>query len=1083
MSTGSESYARPERRGTVESVGRIDRGLEAVIVDMDGVVTDTARVHAAAWKAVFDQALPALGGPTQAPFDVDREYREWVDGRSREDGIRSLLGARGIAVQEGNPGDGADRSTVHGLAARKQELFAAELARNGVRVFSDALDLLEELSAAGVPLALVTASRNSAEILAAAGISALFAVRVDGMDALRRRLAGKPDPAMFVEAACRLGVDPADAVVIEDAAAGVRAAAAGGFGLVVGVDRTDTGEQLAAAGADVVVADLADVSLSMRSGAVGRARAWCGGATTDSGGWNLVYDAFEPDREGTREALCATGNGYAATRGVMPGAVAGSTHYPGAYLAGVYNRVTTTIDGGQVETEHLVNAPDWTFMAVAAVDGSPLRPGVAELLSYQQRLDMRCGVLSRTSRYRDDAGRVTRLSYRQLHSLAEPHLGALELTVEAENWSGAATVRSTINGRVANRNLVADRDLAGLHLDPGRSLALGPDTVLYETSTNQSRVAIAMAARSAVFPAGALTARRLVAGPVDAGHELTVALAAGQPVRVEKVVAITTSRDRAQSTAGSSARDRIATASRFLALLATQTQAWERLWDRFGIRLGADDQVRLALNLNIFHVLQSTATASPDLDAGLPARGLHGEGYRGHIFWDELFVYPVLTLRRPELTRAFLLYRYRRLAAARTAAEAEGLAGAMFPWQSGSDGREETPDLLYNTRNGQWMPDNSHRQRHVGLAVAYSVWQYYQTTADLGFLADYGAVMIVEVARLFASLAVHDPVADRFDICGVMGPDEYHDGPPDAPGSGLRNNAYTNVLAAWVLCRALDTVELLTGHDRGPVGNRVCLEPDELERWEHISRRLRVPFHADGIISQFDGYEDLTEFDWADYRSRYGNIGRLDLILHAESDSTNRYKVAKQPDVLMLFYLLSAEELREVFDRLGYTLAPELIPRTVEYYLARTSHGSTLSRVAHAWVLARSARAGSWSLFTEALDADLGDTQGGATREGVHIGAMAATADMVVRCYGGVETRGDILWLHPVLPDELPSAEFTLSYRGQPLTVSLTHETATLILHPCVAPPIHVRVEGSDRVLSAGDTWQVPLLRTLRNDP
>lgn len=1061
------------------AAGRGDENYGAVVFDMDGVVTDTATLHATAWKRLFDQILPALGGPTQAPFDTDTDYRRFVDGRSREDGIRALLSSRGLAAPEGGPDDGPDRPTVAGMAARKQQLFAAELARAGVRVFPDALRLLARLRAAGMPTALVTASRNSAEVLDAAGLSESFTVRVDGTDAIRLGLAGKPDPAMFLEAARRLGVDPIDAVVVEDATAGVHAGAAGGFGLVVGVDRTGGAAQLTVAGADVVVTDLTDLPLPDLDSA-GRARMslWCGGATTDSGGWNLVYDRFDPDREGTREALCTLGNGYWATRGAVPGSSADAVHYPGTYLAGVYNRLITQLNSHHVETEHLVNAPDWTLITVAAAGGPPLRPGSADMISHHQNLDLRTGILTRINRYRDDQGRTTRVVSRQLHSLTEPHLAALEFTVEAENWSGPATISAVVNGQVSNRNVAADHDLGHIHLTGGRHRRPGPDTVVYEAVTTRSKIAVALAARTTVTPDDAVAMHTPIIENDHVGDEFTIRLAQGQPMRLERVVAASTSRDRAQSTAMTDATDRITRAPRFEDLHNAQQQAWQRLWDRFGIRLvhvDPDYGELLALNLNIFHVLQSTVAADSDLDAGLPARGLHGEGYRGHIFWDELFVYPILTLRRPELTRAFLLYRYRRLAAARAAARAAGLPGALFPWQSGSDGREETPTLLFNTRDRQWIPDNSSRQHHVGLAIAYSVWQYYQTTADLDFLADYGAELILEVARLFAGLAVYHSADDRFDISGVMGPDEYHDGYPDSPGRGLRNNTYTNVLTAWVLRRALETIDLVTGHDRDPLRDRLVLEPDEPARWEHITRRLRIPFHADGIISQFDGYEELAEFDWDDYRSRYGNIGRLDLILQAEGDTTNRYKASKQADVLMLFYLLSAEELRAIFHRLGYPLPPELIPRTIRYYLARTSHGSTLSRVAHAWVLARSDRAGSWSLFTDALDADLADTQGGTTREGVHIGAMAATADIVIRCYCGIETRHDMLWLHPALPDELLEAGVTIIYRGQLLTIGLTPSSATLQLHPSSAAPIRVRVEGTDATLTAGQTWRVPL--------
>ncbi|WP_054812645.1 glycoside hydrolase family 65 protein [Nocardia arizonensis] len=828
----------------------------------------------------------------------------------------------------------------------------------------------------------------------------------------------------------------------------------------------------AASSADSEAVSGAPGALALEAGHEAADR-WCGGATAEPGGWNLVYDDWDPAQEGTREALCTTGNGYWATRGSVPGVTADSVHYPGTYIAGIYNRCILDIEGRPSESEHLVNVPDWTFLRVCLDDGTELRPGIAEMLDHQKNLDLRTGTLTRVDRYRDRSGRTTRVTTRRFHSMAEPYLAALELDIVAEDWNGTLTVVSATNADIANRNAVADRDIAYRHLLPGRHEFIDSATVLHVCTTDQSRLDVATATRTTTREPG--VRRRRISRIDCPGIEFTFSVRAGDTIGLEKVAAVATSRDRGISTAAIAATARIADAADIATLRAAHLRSWAGLWRRFGIELGEGHYHRMAMNLQVFHVLQSVAAAGPDSDIGLPARGLHGESYRGHIFWDELFVYPMLTLRRPDLTRAFLNYRYRRLPGAKSSARHLGLPGALFPWRSGSDGREETPTEMLNTRNGRWMPDNSHLQRHVGLAIAYSVWQYYQATADIGFLLESGAEMFIEIARLFAGSAIHDAAEDRYDISGVMGPDEYHDGYPDSPGSGLRNNAYTNVLTAWVLARACDVVEILAGRDCDPLREHLAIRHDEPEHWDRISRRLRVPFHADGVISQFDGYEALEEFNWDAYRAKYGNIGRLDLILNAEGDSTNRYKVSKQADVLMLFYLFSAEELRHVLDRLGYSLAPEVIPRTVGYYLARTSHGSTLSRFAHAWVLARSDRAMSWGLFAQALEADLGDTQGGTTREGVHIGAMAGTADMVLRCYGGVETRHDTLRLHPVLPDDLPEAEFTLSYRGQPLTVEVSHTRVLVRLHPSAAAPIRVHVEDAERTLTSGQSWEVPL--------
>lgn len=951
-------------------------------------------------------------------------------------------------------------------------LHAVIIDAGAVRADESVAKLVHTLHSAGVPTAVVLKELPADESLEGS----------DGPPVLR---SNNSDRAVFVQAARRLRTAPVEAVVVTRDAAGVRTAAAAGIGLIVGVDTTGDRSQLISSGADVVVTDVAQANLTgllsgtdperAASPSDGAGDRWCGGADPAVSGWLLSYDGFDPDHEGTRETLCTLGNGYWATRGSAPSSTLGETHYPGTYFAGVYNRVISDIGDRLVESEHMVNAPDWTYVRIQVADGQPMCPGSTEMISHDQRLDLRRGVLTRTTRYRDSHGRVTRITSRQLHSLATPHLAALEIAIQAENWAGRIHVRSAVNGDVSNSNAADDAPLNHHHLTIVDVTRPDAERVVVEAVTNQSGISLVTAARTRLRQGQdpAVDGKAFTEAAL-AGHDFVLDVEPDAEVILEKVVAVATSRDRGISTAPLAATDRIRQAPHFEQLLAEHVNAWQQWWTRFGIGMLTGARQRLALNLHIFHTLQTVAATSPELDAGVPARGLHGEGYRGHIFWDELFIYPMLTLRRPALTRSLLLYRYRRLAKAQTAARTVGLAGAMFPWQSGSDGREETPTELFNLRNQQWMPDNSHQQRHVGLALAYSVWQYYQATADIDFLVHHGAVIVVEVARFFADLATHDATDDRFDITGVMGPDEFHDGYPNAPGEGLRNNTYTNVLASWVLTRARDIIDLLHQRDCGPSLSRLAVNAEELNRWDRISRRLRIPFH-DGVISQFEGYEDLAEFDWDRYRQRYGNIGRLDLILQAEGDSTNCYRLSKQADVLMLFYLFSAEELRAVFTRLGYQLPPELIPRTVHYYLSRTSHGSTLSRLVHSWVLARSDRAHSWSLFTEALDSDLADIQGGTTRTGIHLGAMAGTADMVIRCYAGVETRDDVLRLHPLLPRQLGAVTFQICYRSQPIDVELSSNRVVLDLHPCATGPIRVCLEDVTRTLIPGQRWEMAL--------
>jgi alpha,alpha-trehalase len=251
-------------------------------------------------------------------------------------------------------------------------------------------------------------------------------------------------------------------------------------------------------------------------------------------------------------------------------------------------------------------------------------------------------------------------------------------------------------------------------------------------------------------------------------------------------------------------------------------------------------------------------------------------------------------------------------------------------------------------------------------------------------------------------------------------------------------------MAVWTLQRGLDVLDLLAPDRRQGLCTVLDLRDDERARWQDITRKMRIAFHDDGIISQFEGYGALKELDWQGYRQKCRNIQRLDRILEAEGDTPNRYKVSKQADVLMLFYLLSADELRGLFQQLGHPFTYETIPKNVDYYLQRTSHGSTLSCVVHAWVLARSDRTGSWRLFAEASESDVSDIQGGTTEEGIHLGAMAGSVDLVQRCYLGIEMRDEVLWLNPCLPEDLPKLSLTIRYRSHWLTLDVTHDKLTV---------------------------------------
>ncbi len=817
-------------------------------------------------------------------------------------------------------------------------------------------------------------------------------------------------------------------------------------------------------------------------------------------GWTLSYDEYDAENEKLREALCVLGNGFFALRGAGEETDADPVHYPGTYLAGGYNRLITMIADRPIENEDLVNFPNPLVLKWRQAGGSWFSLDDVEITEFRQNLDLKHGVLERSVEMRDAQGRASRVVSRRFVSMHDCHLAGLEVTLTPLNWSGPIEIESALDGTVINHGVARYRKLNSHHLnyldsgllfeeedicnEHGGSGAV--EGVWLRVETTQSRTEMGQAARTRIFAADG---RRVTAererierdGGAYIAERLRLNAQEGEPLRIEKIIGVFTSRDYAISEAALEARDAVRRVPDFAQVLHDHIRSWGQLWHRCDLHLterGEGDEngierTRMILRLHIFHLLQTTSMHTIDMDVGVPARGLHGEAYRGHIFWDEVYIFPFLNLRLPEITRALLHYRYRRLNQARAWARANGFRGAMYPWQSSSNGREETQQVHLNPKSGRWLPDNSSLQRHSNAAIALNIWSYVEASDDYDFLSFYGAEMFLEIARFFASLATFNEGKGRYELLKVMGPDEFHDAYPDREEPGLDNNAYTNVMVVWILRTAEEILDRLNEEKRAELSDSIGLEPQEVERWQDIRRRMFVPFHADEqgeiVISQFEGYENLQEFDWEGYRAKYTDIQRLDRILEAEGDSANRYKASKQADVVMLFYLFSRDELQNLFAEMGYEYDEGMAHRNVAYYEKRTSHGSTLSNIVHAWVMARLDRTQSWTLFKKALESDVSDIQGGTTHEGIHLGAMAGTVDLAQRAYTGMELSHGTLRFNPQLPDALERLEMRLRYRRHRLNVTVDRQRLVIAGVHGMESPVKVALGDDVRELCMGE--------------
>ncbi|MDF9797467.1 trehalose/maltose hydrolase-like predicted phosphorylase [Catalinimonas alkaloidigena] len=771
--------------------------------------------------------------------------------------------------------------------------------------------------------------------------------------------------------------------------------------------------------------------------------------------WQIIYQQYKPEEQHLRESLCTLGNGYFASRGAFEFAEASydfkhNAHYPGTYIAGVFNKLKSRVADKEIENESIVNWPNWLYLSFHHEDGSAFQIDQVDILDFRQVLDLKRGQLINELTFRDEKGRETKLKSIRIVSMDDCHLAALKWELTPLNWSGEITIVSGIDGNVKNKGVPRYDDLNGDHLKIVESGVFEDEEeegLFMYSKTNNTEVYVSQAVLTDVsinnedpaFDSKVISHDHLLT------HHYKASVQKGEVVHVSKVLAMYTSKDAGVGNIVEDAQKKVKSAPSIQELMDSHYLAWETIWNRCDIQVKGKDNVQVLLRLHIFHLLQVASPNTMDLDVSVPSRGIHGEAYRGNLMWDELYIFPVINYMKPSITQNMLKYRFYRMGEARRSAQSDGHQGAMFPWQSGSNGEENAQEIHLNPESGRWIPDNTHLQRHVNVAIAFNIWSYYKITNDRIFLEDYGAEMMFSITLFLASITNYSEEKKRYEIRNVVGPDEYHTSYPDSDEPGLNNNAYTNIMVAWVMRQSLKMHERLPEFVVKNLDKKLGITIDTLERWKEISEQMFIPFIEDGIIEQFEGYAQLKELDWQAYKEKYGNIQRLDRILESEGDTPNCYKVSKQADVLMLFYLFTSFELKEIFDTLNYPFDPINIKKNIIYYEKRTSHGSSLSRLVYSWVMARAHRKMSWKFFEEALRSDFEDIQGGTTAEGIHLGAMAGTVDMVQRAYTGayVDEKG-VLWLNPSLPNEIDTISLSLRFRGQCLHVHISKLEITL---------------------------------------
>jgi len=686
-----------------------------------------------------------------------------------------------------------------------------------------------------------------------------------------------------------------------------------------------------------------------------------------------------------------------------------------------------------------------------------------EIIELDRTVNFKEGHYSKRMIIQDYEKRKTRIITHRFASMNNCHLVALRYEIIPLNYSAKTTIKSAIDGTVINSGVDRYKRLNSVHLKPINGG--GKNTLSFLlVETTQSKIKIAEAAKLHIFVnkkpiSPNITVSYDKNGKIES--QFTIDAKLGNTITIEKIVGLYTSKDTdilGENSILEKTKNRAKTAPKFDKILEESKQRWSEIWKYIDISVEGDRIVQKLLRMHMFHLIVTASPNNAKMDAGIPARGLHGEAYRGHIFWDTMFILPFYNIHFPDIAKSALMYRYRRLDEARKYAKKHGYDGAMFPWQSGSSGEEETQTLHLNPISGEWGPDYSPLQRHVSLAIAYNLWNYYWVTEDDEFLGNYGAEIFFDICKFWAGKASLN-ANGRYEIRNVMGPDEFHEMFPESQEEGLKDNFYTNVMVIWTFTRAFDILNILSMDLRKSICSKLNLTKNDFQKWKDITKKINLIISDEGVFSQFDGYFKLKELNWSLYKEKYENIHRMDRILKAEGKSPDEYKVSKQADVLMTFYNLHPTEVEKLLTELGYNVSNDFIEKNFNYYINRTSHGSTLSKIVHSYLLNLLDRSQeSYMLYLDGLMSDYLDIQGGTTGEGIHTGVMAGTILGAIITYAGIEMRKEIIHINPNLPSVWRKIKFNFSFKGVRYYCEISNEKVRVSIESSVKENVLVNI-------------------------
>ena len=735
--------------------------------------------------------------------------------------------------------------------------------------------------------------------------------------------------------------------------------------------------------------------------------------------WNVIEKKFHPEFLAQLETMLALGNGYLGMRGCPE--------------EGGPNVENSTLINGFYETRPIVYGEDAYGFAKTGqticcvtdskiiklfVDDEPFWLPDASLLSYDRRLNMQSGTLDREILWETPAGKRVLITSRRLVSLANKHVAAISYCVTLLNAGAFVMISSEMATKESNASINGDdprqsRAFAGRVLHPRSSYSKDRRIVLCH-ATDKSRLTLACATETALETSFRHACK--VVHKEDFGQvAFTIEARPGSRIQLTKYIAYHTSQTASVDELCGRAEwtmDRVTTQG-FEGLLAAQESYMNDFWRRSDVRIKdvREDrtkrttvEIQQAIRFNLFHILQASARAE---NAGVAAKGLTGQAYEGHYFWDtEIYLLPFLTYTSPRIARNLLGFRYRTLPQARARAKELGHRGAIFPWRTISG---EEASAYYAAGTAQY---------HINADIMFALRKYVQATSDDAFLRDCGAEMLVETARLWLDLGFYSNAkGGKFCINAVTGPDEYN--------TVVNNNAYTNLMARENLRYAVQTVESLRAKNPdayNSLAHKTTLDPAEVDAWLRAAENMYVPYDEKlKIIPQDDGFLEREPWDF-----RNTPPDHYPLLLFYHLLNIYRKQVIKQADVVLAMFLL------------GDVFSPEAKKRNFDFYDPLTTGDSSLSSCVEAIIAAQVGDMDKAIRYgMAALLMDLADV-GGNVKDGCHIASMGGTWMVLAYGFGGMRDNDGTLSFRPRrAPQDNAILRFPLTYRGQMLEVEI----------------------------------------------